>query len=266
MSSANDPNFPMAFKGPGLFQSKGQVEVSVDKGKTPKPVTTVFDEEPKKEIKGFPLKFSGPGLFSRDGRGTQKSSPTTLEEHVGHYEAEPETSESKSEEAKTGRRTVFLCLDRSNFAVQVMDWCVKKMFQPTDRVVFIHVNLFAPLHMDLYPSLALDYVKENERIYNGAVQQGTRFLKAAVSKCMKLGRRPDEYKLLLGNKNTNSEKHALLQCINKHKPDFVVVGSRGMGTFGRTFLGSTSDYLAHNASCPVLIVRCTSQEKAESSA
>mmetsp|Transcript_20880 Transcript_20880/g.29264 ORF Transcript_20880/g.29264 Transcript_20880/m.29264 type:complete len:118 (-) Transcript_20880:368-721(-) len=117
------------------------------------------------------------------------------------------------------------------------------------------------MHMDLYPSVSLDYVKENERIYNAARHEGTRFLKAVVAKSISFGRKPEEYKLLLGSKNTNSEKHAILQCINRHNPDFVVVGSRGMGAMGRIFLGSTSDYLAHNAKCPILIVRCKDTKK-----
>lgn len=36
--------------------------------------------------------------------------------------------------------------------------------------------------------------------------------------------------------------------------DLMVCGSRGWGAFRRVVLGSTSDYLVHHASCPVLVV------------
>nr|GMD44331.1 Adenine nucleotide alpha hydrolases-like superfamily protein [Ipomoea batatas] len=37
--------------------------------------------------------------------------------------------------------------------------------------------------------------------------------------------------------------------------DLVVVGSRGLGQIKRAVLGSVSDYCAHHARCPVLIVK-----------
>jgi nucleotide-binding universal stress UspA family protein len=37
--------------------------------------------------------------------------------------------------------------------------------------------------------------------------------------------------------------------------DVVVVGSRGRGAIRRALLGSVSTYVAHNAPCPVLVVR-----------
>ena len=37
--------------------------------------------------------------------------------------------------------------------------------------------------------------------------------------------------------------------------DIIVIGSRGLGGIREFFLGSVSDWVAHNAECPVMIVK-----------
>jgi nucleotide-binding universal stress UspA family protein len=50
----------------------------------------------------------------------------------------------------------------------------------------------------------------------------------------------------------------LLSLLEKHPPDLLVVGSRGLSTAKRLLLGSVSDALVHHATCPVLVVRAPS--------
>lgn len=50
-------------------------------------------------------------------------------------------------------------------------------------------------------------------------------------------------------------KEMICEAADKIQPDILVVGSRGLSKWKRTFLGSVSDYCAHHASCPVLIVK-----------
>nr|ADB54817.1 universal stress protein 9308 [Hordeum vulgare subsp. vulgare] len=50
-------------------------------------------------------------------------------------------------------------------------------------------------------------------------------------------------------------KEAICQAVEDARADLLVLGSRGLGMIKRALLGSVSDYLAHHASCPVLIVK-----------
>jgi nucleotide-binding universal stress UspA family protein len=38
--------------------------------------------------------------------------------------------------------------------------------------------------------------------------------------------------------------------------DLIVIGNRAQNALQRLFLGSVSDYVVHNGSCPVMIARC----------
>nr|GMD47719.1 universal stress protein YxiE-like isoform X1 [Ipomoea batatas] len=50
-------------------------------------------------------------------------------------------------------------------------------------------------------------------------------------------------------------KNVICQMTEEMAVDIVVVGSRGLGQIKRALLGSVSDYCAHHARCPVLIVK-----------
>lgn len=48
---------------------------------------------------------------------------------------------------------------------------------------------------------------------------------------------------------------AILGFAEDHRSDLIVMGSRGLGGFEQMLLGSVSNYVAHHARCPVLVVR-----------
>ena len=47
----------------------------------------------------------------------------------------------------------------------------------------------------------------------------------------------------------------IINFANIESYDIIVIGSRGMGSFKETFLGSTSNYVLHKSKIPVLIVK-----------
>lgn len=47
----------------------------------------------------------------------------------------------------------------------------------------------------------------------------------------------------------------IITHIEAHRPDLLVMGSRGLSTAKRLLLGSVSDAVLHHSNCPVLVVR-----------
>uniref|UniRef100_A0A6V3JQ06 UspA domain-containing protein n=1 Tax=Lotharella globosa TaxID=91324 RepID=A0A6V3JQ06_9EUKA len=87
-----------------------------------------------------------------------------------------------------------------------------------------------------------------------AKEKASKNLRKYSQQMENLGRKPDNLVVMLAEPQEKA-KYALLKYVEKVKPDFLVCGSRGMGAMGRMLLGSTSDFLAHSASCSVVIVK-----------
>jgi len=52
---------------------------------------------------------------------------------------------------------------------------------------------------------------------------------------------------------------SILEAAQAERADMIVVGSHGRGAVGRFLIGSVSDHVVRNASCPVLVVRSSGQ-------
>jgi len=48
----------------------------------------------------------------------------------------------------------------------------------------------------------------------------------------------------------------IIKIAEEENADMIVMGTRGLGTFRRTVMGSVSDYVVHHANIPVCIVPC----------
>ena len=58
--------------------------------------------------------------------------------------------------------------------------------------------------------------------------------------------------LIIGHGDARDE---ILDYVESNNADVLLMGSRGLGSLKRAFLGSVGDYLTHHAHCPVLIVK-----------
>ncbi|AFY70045.1 UspA domain-containing protein [Thalassoporum mexicanum PCC 7367] len=74
-------------------------------------------------------------------------------------------------------------------------------------------------------------------------------LHASAQVCQQAGVDCDT-KLELG-----APRHVICDLAKAEAPDFLVIGSRGLGTMERVMLGSVSDFVVHHCTCPVIVVR-----------
>jgi nucleotide-binding universal stress UspA family protein len=109
--------------------------------------------------------------------------------------------------------------------------------------------------MDVYddaigvPFVYAEVIEEEMKHKEAAKARNVRCAEALLRVCQKLGIKSQAV-ILEGTPRTK-----ICEYIEKHKPDFLVLASRGLGAIKRTLLGSVSDYCAHNANCPVIIYK-----------
>ncbi|HYM82741.1 MAG TPA: universal stress protein [Candidatus Dormibacteraeota bacterium] len=53
---------------------------------------------------------------------------------------------------------------------------------------------------------------------------------------------------------------SIIEAARSEAADLIIVGSHGRGAVGRFLIGSVSDHVVRNASCPVLVVRAKSED------
>mmetsp|Transcript_3953 Transcript_3953/g.7589 ORF Transcript_3953/g.7589 Transcript_3953/m.7589 type:complete len:190 (+) Transcript_3953:45-614(+) len=173
-------------------------------------------------------------------------------------------------DTKDTKRTVVVSVDDSPMTDHVLKWCARRILTDKDKVVLVHAVEYS--NVTFLPGSEIGafsggtvMADVNEAIRKAAVEKGTKFLQECSKKLSAEGSAANELKLLLVHPST-SVKGAICDYTDDIKPDLVVCGSRGMGAMGRAFLGSTSDYLMHNAKCSTMIVKPPPSSESETTA
>lgn len=158
---------------------------------------------------------------------------------------------------------VMVALDDSDGSFYALDWALTNLLKPKNIapasgvegcfLYLVHVN--HPFTNYVYPagpglhtatfatSSIVDSVKKAQ------AEISTAILQRALSIC-KLNMVRAETLIFEGD-----PKGEICKAIEQTHVDMLVIGSRGLGGIKRAFLGSVSDYCAHQACCPVLIVK-----------
>jgi nucleotide-binding universal stress UspA family protein len=143
-----------------------------------------------------------------------------------------------------GFRTVAVAIDGSDHAAAALATAIDLAHRYQAHLTIVAIAPIAPaIVMPGEPMLPPVMPESTAPRYRALVDAGVRDAQAAgvaaVDGVCEEGAPVDE----------------LLQFLERHPVDLLVVGSRGLSTAQRILLGSVSSALVHRAPCPVLVVR-----------
>ncbi len=93
-----------------------------------------------------------------------------------------------------------------------------------------------------------------EQVQEAQAKEADAYL-ASVAKRLKADRLSVETRVLSGDVAT-----ALVRCAMEARCELIVMGSHGLGGLGSQVFGSVAQKVLHTSSCPVLIVRPTTED------
>ncbi|KAJ8312657.1 hypothetical protein KUTeg_010030 [Tegillarca granosa] len=153
-------------------------------------------------------------------------------------------NDEMADSTAAAQRTVIIAIDDSEFSMYAFDFYVEHIHREKDNIVLVHVPEFhsivqAPALLT-DPNVVSELIKEEEAGIKKLINKFSDKMKAA-----KLG---GKVKQMVGKVG-----EAIIEASKEEHADFIVVGTRGMGTIRRTFLGSISDYCLHHSNVPVFV-------------
>ncbi|ESQ48847.1 hypothetical protein EUTSA_v10021565mg [Eutrema salsugineum] len=173
-------------------------------------------------------------------------------------EKQPEMTETPS---VTTTKRIMVAIDESDSSFYVLQWVIdhfSSLLATTlaegGLLTVIHVQ--SPFqHFTAFPagpgSATAVYASSSmiEAVKKSQQKASAALLSRALQMCRAKQIRTETLVL------EGDAKDMICQAVEQMHVDLLAVGSRGLGKIKRAFLGSVSDYCAHHAKCPILIVK-----------
>ncbi|KAG2537927.1 universal stress protein YxiE-like [Panicum virgatum] len=160
---------------------------------------------------------------------------------------------------------VLVAVDDSDFSRHALAWALDHLFflpspaadQPAaeaePRAELALVHALEPLRHVMYPvgpgSAVYGAPSMVESVRAAQAENARRLLDRAKRICHQRGVSAEAVVV------EGEPRETLCRAADDMGAGLLVVGSRGLGAIKRAFLGSVSDYCAHHASCPIVVVK-----------
>ncbi|KAI3683726.1 hypothetical protein L1987_84240 [Smallanthus sonchifolius] len=169
-----------------------------------------------------------------------------------------------AEGGRKKRLKVMVAVDESDVSLYALKWTLENLLKnpvageeipvvesdPEQGMVTV-VHVVQPFERYTFPAEPSMYTSATmvESVRKAQQQNAAQLLSRAFQIC-KETKIKAETLILEGD-----PKEMICQAVEEMHFDLLVVGSRGLGMIKRAFLGSISDFCAHHARCPILIVK-----------
>lgn len=150
-------------------------------------------------------------------------------------------------------RTILVAIDESEHSMHALGWALDTLIvckeQEADKIILLHAKqpptsraaLGGPGYL-LSAELIVSIDKAQDR-------EIAEFMNKALQLCQ--GKQMTAETMVV----SGDPRDVICETVEKVRADFLVIGSHGYGAIKRAVLGSVSDYCAHHAKCPVVIVK-----------
>ncbi|KAK9058737.1 hypothetical protein SSX86_023579 [Deinandra increscens subsp. villosa] len=170
---------------------------------------------------------------------------------------------STAEGVPKKRLRVMVAVDESDASLYALKWTLSNLFNkpaggedpevepdPEQGMVTV-VHVVQPFERYTFPAEAAMYTSASmvESVRKAQRQTAAQLVSRAFQVC-KETKIKAETLILEGD-----PKEMICQAVEEMHFDLLVLSSRGFGAIKRALLGSISDFCAHHAKCPVLIVK-----------
>lgn len=141
--------------------------------------------------------------------------------------------------APLSAETVVVAVDGSAQSDEAFEWYFQHVHRPGNKVLLVHgMEMGSMPTRDSWDSQMSSGKKKQDDLREKYTQK---FKDMEISgKFISDFEKPGEF---------------ICEIAKKESASYVVMGTRGLGKFRRTIMGSVSDFVVHHASCPVLVCR-----------
>ncbi|GAA34697.2 universal stress protein [Clonorchis sinensis] len=141
------------------------------------------------------------------------------------------------------------CLRQNTHCERAFAWYVDNLKAPGDHLVFI--TIVEPVYPSHAFGVAMEayIISDMAPVLDASITKGKRLCREKMQKAKELGLQAQAFLHV-----DSRPGHAVTEAIEGHNAAIVVMGSRGLGAFRRTVLGSVSGYVLHHSHVPVVIV------------
>lgn len=151
-------------------------------------------------------------------------------------------------DSATSERKIVLGVDASEHSQRAFDWYVKNLCnKETDYLLVIHAHECPSVSVPYASGSA--YFDDVRYLMEKNAKQAKDLLEKFGAKCKQHGLNFKLYK-----EESNNPGEVICKLAKNENAQFVVMGSRGVGTLRRTFLGSVSHYCVHHTDIPLAVV------------